>query len=117
MAAIGKPHKGFTRRVADKHRARVKKNSADGVPQPADAPLASLKVISFAFIQKVLMPPYVAAVRRRNAFVKGSEMWEALDKEAEKWQRRASEALNALDDCAAQSLERVMRRRVVLLAP
>ena len=87
---------GFTRRVADKHRARVKKISAD-----ADASLASLKTISFAFIQKVLMPPYVAIVRRRNGEVKGSAMWEALDKEAEKWQRRAFEALNALDDCAA----------------
>ncbi len=86
---MGKSHKGFTRRVAEKHRARVKNISA------------SLKTISFAFIQKVLMPPHVAAVRRRNAFVKGSEMWYALDKEAEKWQMRAFEALNALDDCAA----------------
>ena len=114
---MGKSHKGFTRRVADKHRARVRKNSADGSPQVADASLASLKAISFAFIQKVLMPPYVAAVRRRNAFVKGSAMWDALDKEAEKWQTRAFEALNALDDCAAQSLEIVKRRRVVLVAP
>ena len=93
---MGKGKTGFTRRVADKHRARVKKISAD-----AGASLASLKAISFAFIQKVLMPPYVAAVRRRNGFVKGSEMWEALDKEAEKWQMRAFDALNALDDCAA----------------
>ena len=98
---MGKGKPGFTRRVADKHRARVKKSSADGVPQPADASLASLKTISFAFIQKVLMPPYVATVRRRNGEVKGSAMWEALDKEAEKLQRRAFEALNALDDCAA----------------
>ena len=98
---MGKGKTGFTRRVAEKHRARVKKRSADGTPQPADAPLASLKTISFAFIQKVLMPPYVATVRRRNGEVKGSAMWEALDKEAEKWQMRAFEALNALDDCAA----------------
>ena len=98
---MGISHKGFTRRVADKHRTRVKKSSADGVPQPADAPLASLKAISFAFIQKVLMPPYVATVRKRNGEVKGSAMWEALDKEAETWQRRAFEVLNALDDCAA----------------
>ena len=114
---MGKGKTGFTRRVAEKHRARVKKNSADGAPQVADASLASLKAISFAFIQKVLMPPYVAAVRRRNAFVKGSEMWEALDKEAEKWQMRAFEALNALDDCAAQSLESERRWRPVLVAP
>ena len=63
--------------------------------------MASVKAISFAFIQKVLMPPYVAAVRGRNCEVKGSARWEALDKDAEKWQRRAFEALNALDDCAA----------------
>ena len=98
---MGKGKTGFTRRVAEKHRARVKKNAADGAPHPADASLASLKAISFAFIQKVLMPPYVATVRRRNGEVKGSAMWEALDKQAEKWQMRAFEALNALDDCAA----------------
>ena len=114
---MGKGKTGFTRRVAEKHRARVKKNSADGAPQVADASLASLKAISFAFIQKVLMPPYVAAVRRRNAFVKGSEMWDALDKEAEKWQMRAFEALNALDDFAAQSHVSERRRRVVLVGP
>ena len=98
---MAKGKSGVTRRVAEKHRARVKKNAADGAPHPADASLASLKAISFAFIQKVLMPPYVATVRMRNGEVKGSAMWEALDKQAEKWQMRAFEALNALDDCAA----------------
>ena len=79
--------------------------------------MASLKAISFAYIEKVLMPPYLAALRTRNAEVKGSAMWEALDKEAEKWQRRAFEAIEALDDCAAQSPESVNPRRVVLVAP
>ena len=59
------------------------------------------------------MPPYVATVRMRNGEVKGSAMWQALDKTAEKWQSRAFEALNALEDCAAQSLDGVTRRRVV----
>ena len=44
-------------------------------------------------------------------------MWEVLDKEAGKWQGRAFEALNALDDCFAQSLTRVRRRRLVLVSP
>ena len=114
---MGKCKTSFRWRVAEKHRASVKKTSADGGPHAADASLASLKAISFAFIEKVLMPPYLAAVRSRNAEVKGSDMWETLDKEAEKWQMRAFEALNALDDCAAQSLERVKRRRLVLVAP
>ena len=98
---MGKGQTGFTRRVAEKHRARLKNTSADGVPQVADASLASLKTISFAFIREVLMPPYLATVRMRNGEVKGSARWEALDKQAEKWQMRAFEALNALDDCAA----------------
>ena len=98
---MGKCKTGFTRRVAEKRRASVKKTSADGGPQAAVASLASLTAISYAYIEKVLMPPYFAAVRRRNAFVKGSEMWDALDKEAEKWQTRAFEALNALDDRTA----------------
>ena len=63
------------------------------------------------------MPPYLAALRRRNVEVKGSDMWEALDKLAEKWQRGAFESLNALHDCAAQSLGSVKRRRLVLVAP
>ena len=98
---MGKGKTGFTRRVAKKRRASVKKTSADGGPQAAVASLASLTAISYAYIEKVLIPPYLAAVRRRNAFVKGSAMWEALDKEAKKWQRRAFEVLNDLDDCAA----------------
>ena len=108
---------GFTRRVAGNHRTRVKKTSADGAPKATDASLASLTAISFAFIEHVLMPPYLAALRRRNCDVKGREMWEVLDKEAGKWQGRAFEALNALNDCAAQSPQRVRRRRLVLVSP
>ena len=111
---MGKCKTGFTRRVAEKRRASVKKPSADGGPQAAVASLASLTALSYAYIEKVLMPPYLSAVRRRNAEVKGSEMWEALDKTAEKWQSRAFEALNALEDCVAQSLDGgVTRWRVV----
>ena len=114
---MGKGNTGFTRRVAGNHRARVKKTSAVGAPEAADASLASLTAISFAFIEHVLMPPYLAALRRRNCEVKGREMWEEMDKEAGKWQGRAFEALSALDDCAAQSLARVRRRRLVLVSP
>ena len=115
--AMGKGNTGFTRRVAGNHRTRVKKTSAGGAPEGANASLASLTAISFAFIEHVLMPPYLAALRRRNCEVKGREMWEVLDKEAGKWQGRAFEALNALDDCFAQSLTRVRRRRLVLVSP
>ena len=114
---MGKGNNGFTRRIAEKHRSRVQKTSTGGAPQAADASLASLTAISFAFIEHVLMPPYLAALRRRNCEVKGREMWEVLDKEAGKWQGRAFEALNALDDCAAQSLARVRRRRLILVSP
>ena len=114
---MGKGQEGFTRRIAEKHRSRVKKTSADGAPQAADASLASLTAKSLSFIDHVLVPPYLATLRRRNAEVKGSEMWEALDEEAGKWQTRAFEALNALEDCAAQSLERVKRRRLLLVSP
>ena len=116
LAAMGKCKNAFTRRVAENRRASVKKTSAGGAPKATDASLASLTAISFAFIEHVLMPPYLAALRRRNCEVKGREMWEVLDKEAGKWQGRAFEALNALDDCAAQSLARV-RRRLVLVSP
>ena len=115
--AMGKGNTGFTRRVAGNHRTRVKKTSAGGAPEAADASLASPTAISYAYIEKVLMPPYLAAVRSRNGEVEGSAMWEELDKEAEKWQGRAFEALNALDDCFAQSLTRVRRRRLVLVSP
>ena len=115
--AMGKSNTGFTRRVAGNHPTRVKKTSAGGAPEAAGASLASLTAISFAFIEHVLMPPCLAALRRRNCEVKGSEMWEVLDKEAGKWHGRAFEALNALNDCAAQSLARVRRRRLVLVSP
>ena len=117
LAAMGKCKNAFTRRVAENRRASVKKTSAGGAPKATDASLASLTAISFAFIEHVLMPPYLAALRRRNCEVKGREMWEVLDKEAGKWQGRAFEALNALDDCAAQSLARVRRRRLILVSP
>ena len=117
LAAMGKCKNAFTRRVAENRRASVKKTSAGGAPKATDASLASLTAISFAFIEHVLMPPYLAALRRRNCEVKGREMWEVLDKEAGKWQGRAFEALSALDDCAAQSLARVRRRRLVLVSP
>ena len=116
LKAMGKCKNAFTRRVAENRRASVKKTSAGGAPKATDASLASLTAISFAFIEHVLMPPYLAALRRRNCEVKGREMWEEMDKEAGKWQGRAFEALNALDDCAAQSLARV-RRRLVLVSP
>ena len=117
LAAMGKCKNAFTRRVAENRRASVKKTSAGGAPKATDASLASLTAISFAFIEHVLMPPYLAALRRRNCEVKGREMWEVLDKEAGKWQGRAFEALSALDDCAAQSPARVRRRRLVLVSP
>ena len=114
---MGKCKNACTRRVAEHRRANVRKTSAGGAPKATDASLASLAAISFAFIEHVLMPPYLAALRRRNCEVKGREMWEVLDKEAGKWQGRAFEALSALDDCAAQSLARVRRRRLVLVSP
>ena len=117
LAAMGKCKNAFTRRVAENRRASVKKTSAGGAPKATDASLASLTAISFAFIEHVLMPPYLAALRRRNCEVKGREMWEVLEKEAGKWQGRAFEALSALDDCAAQSLARVRRRRLILVSP
>ena len=95
----------------------MKKTSAGGAPEGADASLASLTAISFAFIEHVLIPPYLAALRRRNCGVMGGGMWEGLDKEAGEWQGRAFEALNALDDCFAQSLTRVRRRRLILVSP
>ena len=115
--AMGKGNTGFTRRVAGNHRTRVKKTSAVGAPEVADASLASLTAISFSFIEHVLMPPYLNALRRRNAEVQGTATWESLDKEAGKWQGRAFEALSALDDCAAQSLDQLKRRRLVLVSP
>jgi len=114
---MGTGNTGFTRRVAGYHRTRVKKTSAVGAPEAADASLASLTAISFSFIEHVLMPPYLNALRRRNAEVQGTAMWEALDEDAVKWQSRAFEALNALNDCAAQSPERMRRRRLVLVSP
>ena len=117
MAMMGACKNAFTRRVAEKRRASVKKASAGGAPKATDAPLASLTAISFAFIEHVLMPPYLAALRRRNCEVQGTAIWEALDKEAGKWQSRAFEALNALNDRAAQSPERMRRRRLVLVSP
>ena len=114
---MGKCKNAFTRRVAEKRRANVKKTSAVGAPKAADASLASLTAISYAYIEKVLMPPYLAAVRSRNGEVEGSAMWEELDKEAEKWQGRALEALDALEDCAARSLEGVTRQRLELVEP
>ena len=60
-----------------KRRASVKKTSADGGPQAAVASLASLKAISFSYLEEVLMPPYLAAVRSRNGEVKGNDMWGA----------------------------------------
>ena len=113
LKAIGKSE----RRIAEKHRSRVTKASDDGAPQTADASVASLTVASFAFIEHVLVPPYLAALRRRNAEAQGAAIWEVLDKEAGKWQSRAFEALSALEDCAAQSLARVGRRRLVLVSP
>ena len=95
----------------------MKKTSAVGAPEAAGASLASLTAISFSFIEHVLMPPYLAALGRRNAEVQGTAMWEALDEEAGKWQGRAFEALKALNDCAAQSPERMRRRRLVLVSP
>ena len=96
----------------------MKKTSAAGAPEGANASLASLTAISFAFIEHVLMPPYLNALRRRNAEVQGTAMWEALDKEAGKWQSKAFESLNALNDRAAQSPERMRRRRrLVLVSP
>ena len=115
--AMGKGNTGSTRPVAENHRTRVKKTSAGGAPEAADASLASLTAISFSFIEHVLMPPYLNALRRRNAEVQGTAMWEALDEDAGKWQSRAFEALNALNDCAAQSPQRVRRRRLVLVSP
>ena len=118
QVAMGKGNKtGFTRRVAENRRASVKKTSAVGGPEAADASLASLTTISFSFIEHVLMPPYLNALRRRNAEVQGTAMWEALDEDAGKWQSRAFETLNALNDCAAQSPERMRRRRLVLVSP
>ena len=117
QVAMGKGNTGFTRRVAGNHRTRLKKTSAVGAPEAADASLASLTAISFSFIEHVLMPPYLNALRRRNAEVQGTAMWEALDENAGKWQSRAFEALNALNDCAAQSPERMRRRRLVLVSP
>jgi len=114
---MGKGNTGFTRRVDGNHRTRVKKTSAGGAPEGANASLASLTAISFAFIEHVLMPPYLNALRRRNAEVQGTAMWEALDEDAGKWQSRAFEALNALNDRAAQSPERMRRRRLVLVSP
>ena len=67
--------------------------------------------------QLVAAKTRLAVLRRRNCEVKGGEMWEVLGKEAGKWQGRAFEALSALDDCAAQSLARVRRRRLVLVSP
>ena len=115
--AMGKGNTGFTRRVAGNHPTRVKKTSAGGAPEAAGASLASLTAISFSFIEHVLMPPYLNALRRRNAEVQGTAMWEALDEDAGKWQSRAFEALNALNDCAAQSPGRMRRRRLVLVSP
>ena len=114
---MGKCKNAFTRRVAENRRSRVKKTSAGGAPKATDASLASLTATSFAFIEHVLMPPYLSALRRRNAEVQGTAMWEALDEDAGKWQSRAFEALNALNDRAAQSPDRVNRRRLVLVSP
>ena len=83
--AMGKGNTGFTRRVAGNHPTRVKKTSAGGAPEAADPSLASLTAISFSFIEHVLMPPYLNALRRRNAEVQGTAMWEALDEDAGKW--------------------------------
>ena len=115
--AMGKGNTGFTRRVAGNHPTRVKKSSAGGAPEAAGASLASLTAISFSFIEHVLMPPYLAALGRRNAEVQGTAIWEALDGDAGKWQSRAFEALNALNDRAAQSPERMRRRRLFLVSP
>ena len=117
VEAMGKGQEGFTRRIAENRRARVKKTSTGGAPLATDASLASLTAISFAFIEHVLMPPYLAALRRRNCEVRGRGMWEVLDKEPGTWQGGAFETLSDLDDCVAQSLARVRRRRLVLVSP